>query len=209
MKYFIAFLVGAVSGAVTTYLYFNNKTEKIVDERVNNEMENFFKHQTETLSEDDVIELKEEDVVEEPEYSEIPDTTEKTSIVKMEEMIRTNYRDNDGIEEDEDDDDEYITDEEMEELMLGAEKRMADNPQIVTEEESQSMYVGYDNEEYIWYPKENFITDTMDNRLEEQDLLDILFKPIDWRKELKNKEKIIIRVPEEATNYTVWNHDKS
>ena len=103
MKYFIAFLVGAVSGAVTTYLYFNNKTEKIVDERVNNEMENFFKHQTETLSEDDVIELKEEDVVEEPEYSEIPDTTEKTSIVKMEEMIRTNYRDNDGIEEDEDD----------------------------------------------------------------------------------------------------------
>ena len=208
MKYFIAFLVGAVSGAVTTYLYFNNKTEKIVDERVNNEMENFFKHQAETLSEDDVIELKEEDIVEEPEYSEIPDTTEKTSIVKMEEMIRTNYRDNDGIEEDEDDDQEYITDEEMEELMLGAEKRMADNPQIVTEEESQSMYVGYDNEEYIWYPKENFITDTMDNRLEEQDLLDILFKPIDWRKELKDKEKIIVRVSSEATYYTVWNKSK-
>lgn len=208
MKYFIAFLVGAVSGAVTTYLYFNNKTEKIVDERVNNEMENFFKHQTETLSEDDVIELKEEEIVEEPEYSEIPDTTEKTSIVKMEEMIRTNYRDNDGIEEDEDDDEEYITDEEMEELMLGAEKRMADNPQIVTEEESQSMYVGYDNEEYIWYPKENFITDTMDNRLEEQDLLDILFKPIDWRKELKDKEKIIVRVSSEATYYTVWNKSK-
>ena len=208
MKYFIAFLVGAVSGAVTTYLYFNNKTEKIVDEKVNNEMENFFKHQTETLSEDDVIELKEEDIVEELEYSEIPDTTEKTSIVKMEEMIRTNYRDNDGIEEDEDDDDEYITDEEMEELMLGAEKRMADNPQIVTEEESQSMYVGYDAEEYIWYPKENFITDTMDNRLEEQDLLDILFKPIDWRKELKDKEKIIVRVSSEATYYTVWNKSK-
>lgn len=208
MKYFIAFLVGAVSGAVTTYLYFNNKTEKIVDERVNNEMENFFKHQTETLSEDDVIELKEEEIIEEPEYSEIPDTTEKTSIVKMEEIIRTNYRDNDGIEEDEDDDEEYITDEEMEELMLGAEKRMADNPQIVTEEESQSMYVGYDNEEYIWYPKENFITDTMDNRLEEQDLLDILFKPIDWRKELKDKEKIIVRVSSEATYYTVWNKSK-
>lgn len=208
MKYFIAFLVGAVSGAVTTYLYFNNKTEKIVDERVNNEMENFLKHQTETLSEDDVIELKEEEIVEEPEYSEIPDTTEKTSIVKMEEIIRTNYRDNDGIEEDEDDDEEYITDEEMEELMLGAEKRMADNPQIVTEEESQSMYVGYDNEEYIWYPKENFITDTMDNRLEEQDLLDILFKPIDWRKELKDKEKIIVRVSSEATYYTVWNKSK-
>lgn len=208
MKYFIAFLVGAVSGAVTTYLYFNNKTEKIVDERVNNEMENFFKHQTETLSEDDVIELKEEEIVEEPEYSEIPDTTEKTSIVKMEEIIRTNYRDNDGIEEDEDDDEEYITDEEMEELMLGAEKRIADNPQIVTEEESQSMYVGYDNEEYIWYPKENFITDTMDNRLEEQDLLDILFKPIDWRKELKDKEKIIVRVSSEATYYTVWNKSK-
>ena len=92
--------------------------------------------------------------------------------------------------------------------MLGAEKRMADNPQIVTEEESQSMYVGYDNEEYIWYPKENFITDILDNRLEEQDFLDIMFKPLDWRKELKKQEKIIVRVPSEATYYTVWNHDR-
>jgi hypothetical protein len=80
---------------------------------------------------------------------------------------------------------------------------------IITEEEQDTTLIGYDNEEYIWYPNENFITDAFDNRLEEQDLLDILFKPIDWRKELKNKEKIIIRVPEEATNYTVWNHDKS
>lgn len=211
MKYLLAFLLGAGAGVIGTYLYFNNKIEKIIDEKVNKEMEFFYEHQTQTLSKEDV-----EEVSEEEKESDKPETQEKTSIQIMESIIRTNYREpdkdtyngNDGIEEDEDDD-EYITDEEMEELMKESQKRMAQQPHIITEEEQDTTLIGYDNEEYIWYPKENFITDAFDNRLEEQDLLDILFKPIDWRKELKNKEKIIIRVPEEATNYTVWNHDKS
>ena len=215
MKYLLAFLTGAAAGVVGTYLYFNNKIEKIIDEKVNKEMTEFFERQTQTLSADDVEEVTEEEI-EEEKASDKPETQEKTSIQKMENIVHTNYREpdkekyngNDGIEEDDDEDEEYITDEEMEELMADAEKRMAENPQLVSEEESQSMYVGYDNEEYIWYPKENFITDTMDNRLEEQDLLDILFKPIDWRKELKNKEKIIVRVSSEATYYTVWNKEK-
>lgn len=216
MKYLLAFLLGAGAGVIGTYLYFNNKIENIIDEKVNKEMEFFYEHQTQTLSEDDVEEVSEEEIKEEKE-SDKPETQEKTSIQKMESIVRTNYREpdkdvdhgNDGIEEDEDDDEEYITDEEMEELMKESQKRMAQQPHIITEEEQDTTLIGYDNEEYIWYPKENFITDAFDNRLEEQDLLDILFKPIDWRKELKNKEKIIIRVPEEATNYTVWNHDKS
>ena len=214
MKYLLAFLTGAAAGVIGTYLYFNNKIENIIDEKVNEQMKKFFEHQEQTLSSEDVEEVTEAEI-EEEKASDKPETQEKTSIQKMENIIHTNYREpdkeyhgNDGIEEDEDDEEEYITDEEMEELMAGAEKRMTDNPQIVTEEESQSMYVGYDNEEYIWYPKENFITDTMDNRLEEQDLLDILFAPIDWRKELKDKEKIIVRVSSEATYYTVWNKSK-
>lgn len=216
MKYLLSFLLGAGAGVIGTYLYFNNKIENIIDEKVNKEMEFFYEHQTQTLSEDDVEEVSEEEIKEER-VSDKPETQEKTSIQKMESIVRTNYREpdkdtyngNDGIEEDEDDDEEYITDEEMEELMKESQKRMAQQPHIITEEEQDTTLIGYDNEEYIWYPKENFITDAFDNRLEEQDLLDILFKPIDWRKELKNKEKIIIRVPEEATNYTVWNHDKS
>lgn len=215
MKYLLAFLTGAAAGVVGTYLYFNNKIESIIDEKINKEMTEFYERQTQTLSADDVEEVTEEEI-EEEKASDKPETQEKTSIQKMENIIHTNYREpdkekyngNDGIEEDNDDEEEYITDEEMEELMADAERRMAENPQLVTEEESQSMYVGYDNVEYIWYPKENFITDTMDNRLEEQDLLDILFKPIDWRKELKNKEKIIVRVSSEATYYTVWNKEK-
>lgn len=214
MKHLLAFLLGAGAGVIGTYLYFNNKIENIIDEKINKEMEFFYEHQTQTLSEEDVEEVKEET---EEQTSDKPETQEKTSIQKMESIVRTNYRepdkdvdhDNDGIEEDEDDDEEYITDEEMEELMKESQKRMAQQPHIITEEEQDTTLIGYENEEYIWYPKENFITDAFDNRLEEQDLLDILFKPIDWRKELKNKEKIIIRVPEEATNYTVWNHDNS
>lgn len=212
MKYLLTFLLGAGAGVIGTYLYFNNKIEKIIDEKVNKEMNFFYEHQIQTLSEEDVEEVSEEEKV-----SDKPETQEKTSIQKMESIIRTNYREpdkdidhgNDGIEEDEDDDEEYITDEEMEELMKESQKRMAQQPHIITEEEQDTTLIGYDNEEYIWYPKENFITDAFDNRLEEQDLLDILFKPIDWRKELRNKDKIIIRVPEEATNYTVWNHDNS
>jgi hypothetical protein len=215
MKYLLTFLLGAGAGVIGTYLYFNNKIENIIDEKVNKEMEFFYEHQSQTLSSDDVEEVSEEEIKEKE--SDKPETQEKTSIQKMESIIRTNYREpdkdtdhgNDGYEEDDDEDEEYITDEEMEELMKESQKRMAQQPHIITEEEQDTTLIGYDNEEYIWYPKENFITDAFDNRLEEQDLLDILFKPIDWRKELKNKEKIIVRVPEEATNYTVWNHDNS
>lgn len=214
MKYLLTFLLGAGAGVIGTYLYFSNKIDNKVDEQVNKEMKFFYEHQTQTLSEEDVEEVKEET---EEKTSDKPETQEKTSIVKMEEDVHTNYRNpdnepyhgNDGFEEDEDDDEDELTDEEMEELMAIAQSRMAQQPHIITEEEQDTTLIGYDNEEYIWYPKENFITDAFDNRLEEQDLLDILFKPIEWRKELKNKEKIIIRVPEEATNYTVWNHDNS
>lgn len=218
MKYLISFLLGAGAGIAGTYLYFKNKmNEQIseqVDEQVNKEMKYFYDHQTQTMSAEDVEEVTEEDI-EKEKVSDKPETQEKTSIVRMEEDVRTNYRNpdkepyhgNDGIEEDDDDDEDELTDEEMEELMAIAQSRMAEQPQIVTEEEQSTMLIGYDNVEYIWYPKENFITDDMDKRLEEQDLLDVLFKPIDWRKELKNKEKIIVRVTSDATYYTVWNHD--
>ena len=216
MKYLLAFLLGAGTGVIGTYLYFKNKiNEQIneqVDEQVNKEMKYFYDHQTQTMSAEEVEEVTEEDI-EKEKVSDKPETQEKTSIIKMEETVHTSYRNpdkdketyhgNDGIEEDEDE----ITDEEMEELMAIAQSRMEEQPQIVTEEEQTTMLIGYDNVEYIWYPKENFITDDMDKRLEEQDLLDVLFKPIDWRKELKNKEKIIVRVTSDATYYTVWNHD--
>lgn len=214
MKYLISFLLGAGAGIAGTYLYFKGKVEAQVDEQVNKEMKYFYEHQTQTMSEEDVEVVEEEN--EEEKTSDRPETQEKSSIEKMDTNVRTNYREpakepyhgNDGIEEDDDDDDEEeLTDEEMEELMAIAQKRMEEQPQIVTEDEQATLLVGYDNVEYIWYPKENFITDDMDKRLEEQDLLDVLFKPIDWRKELKKKEKIIIRVSSDATYYTVWNHD--
>ena len=208
MKYLLTFLLGAGAGAIGTYLYFNNRMEKIIDEKVNKEMEKFFDHQAQTLSDDEVEVIEEEK--EEPKVSDKPETQEKSSIVKVEENVRTNYRNpdkepnhgNDGIEED-----EYITDEEMEELMDESRNRMAQLPHLITEEEQDTTLIGYDNEEYFWHEKGNIITDTYDHELEEKDLLDILFKPIDWRKEIKNKEKIIVRVPDEATNYTVWNED--
>lgn len=215
MKYLLTFLLGAGAGVIGTYLYFSNRIDKKVDEQVNKEMKYFYDHQTQTLSDEEVEEVSEEEIKEEKE-SDKPETQEKTSIVKLDSDVRTNYREpnkepdhgNDGFEEDDDDDEDYITDEELEELMKDSQKRMSEQPQIVTEDESTSMFVGYDNVEYVWYPKENFITDILDNRLEEQDFLDIMFKPLDWRKELKKQEKIIVRVPSEATYYTVWNHDR-
>jgi phage terminase small subunit len=104
MKHLLAFLLGAGAGVIGTYLYFNNKIENIIDEKVNKEMEFFYEHQTQTLSEDDVEEVKEEEIKEKE--SDKPETQEKTSIQKMESVIRTNYREpdkdtdhgNDGIE---------------------------------------------------------------------------------------------------------------
>ena len=213
MKFLLGLLMGAGAGVVGTYLYFNKRMETIIDEKVNKEMKEFFEHQTQTMSAEDVEVVTEEEI-EEEKVSDKPETQEKSSIVKMEEDVRTNYRSpdketyhgNDGIEEDEEDDDEYITDEEMEELMEESRNRMAEQPRIIEEDD---MLIGYEEVEYFWHPKGNIITDGFDHELEEKDFLDILFKPIDWRKELKNKNKIIIMVPEEATNYTVWNEDIS
>lgn len=205
MKPLIIFLAGAAVGTLATYLYFSNKIEKIVKDTVNEEIEEFFKRQEQVLKPEDVEELSDEAKVEEPKVSDTPDTTEKTSIIKMEEIIRTNYRDNDGIEEDEDDEEDYITDEEMKELLEISRQRMSEEPHLITEEESNTTCIGYDNEEYIWYPDGDIVTDALDNKLEDDP--GYLFKPIDWKKELKDKEKIIIRVPEEATNYTIWNNN--
>lgn len=215
MKYLLALLIGAGAGVIGTYLYFNNKVETMVEKKVNEEMAKFFDSQAKTMSADDVEEVEEEKT-EEVKVSDRPETQEKTSIQKMDNDIRTNYRNpdkeeyhgNDGIEEDEDfEDEEYITDEEVEELMAEAQSRMEQQPHIITEEEQDTTLIGYDNEEYFWHPKGNIICDKFDHELEEKDLLDILFEPIDWKKELKDKQKIIIRVPSEATNYTVWNED--
>ena len=59
MKYLLAFLTGAAAGVVGTYLYFNNKIESIIDEKVNEQMKNFFEHQEQTLSSEDVEEVTE------------------------------------------------------------------------------------------------------------------------------------------------------
>ena len=207
MKYLLAFIIGAGAGVVGTYLYFNNKIEKIIDKKVNDEMTKFFNNQTQTLPEEEVEEVTEEEK-ENTQYSDKPETEEKTSIVKPEEDVHTSYRKPTKEDSEEEDEKEYITDEEMKELMAAAEERMSQNPQRIDEEELGSIPV-YDDVEYICHPKGDIVADAIDKPLEEQDLLDILFKPIDWRKELKDKEKIFIRVPSEVTDYTIWNSDLS
>ena len=208
MKYLLAFITGAAAGALGVYLYFSNKIDNKIKEEVNQQIDDFFRRQVEVMPDEDVEEVTEEKE-EEPIVTDVPDTTEKTSIIKMEEDVRTAYRkDNDGIEEPEDyEDEEYITDEEMKTLLETSRQRMEEEPHLITEEELNTTMIGYDNEEYIWYPDTNIITDALDNKLDEKDFLDMMFTPIDWRKELKDKDKIRVRVPEEATNYTVWNHD--
>lgn len=202
MKYIISFLAGTAVGVVATYLYFNNKIENIVEEKVSSEMEKFFKRQTEMVV-PDVIESPDD----EPKVSDVPETGEKSSIIEMKEIIKTNYtkperNDNDGIEEDDDDeDDEYITDEEMEELMEKSRNRMSETPHIITEEERDTC-IGYDHSEYIWYPEGNIITDVLDRPVEEPD---DLFAPVNWREELKDKEEITIRNAHEATDYIIYN----
>lgn len=213
MKFLLGFLLGAGAGIAGTYLYFKGKIEAQVDEQVNKEMNYFYEHQTQTMSADDVEEVTEEDI-EKEKVSDKPETQEKTSIVKLEEDVHTNYRSpdketyhgNDGIEEDddEDDDEEYITDEELEELMNESRNRMAEQPHIISEDD---MLIGYDEVEYFWYEKGGIITDAFDHDVEEKEFLDNILKPVDWRKELKGKTKIIVMVPEDATNYTIWNQD--
>lgn len=199
MKYLLSFLAGAVVGSIATYLYFNNKIEKKVEETVNEEMERFFVRQEQMMSAPEVEKVKTE--VEEPKVTDIPDTTEKTSIIKMEQIIRTNYRDNDGIEEDEDEDDEYITDEEMAILLEESRQRMSESPHIISEQE-RDLCVGYDHVEYTWFPESDLITDVYDNKVDD---ISWMFEGIDWRKELKDKTEITIRDPGEATDYTIFN----
>lgn len=196
MKYFIAFLTGATAGAIATYLYFNKKINEIVRNTVNEEMEKFLARQEDILPKvdaEEVTENTEKEVVDDK-----PNTADKTSIVKMEEIVHTNYRDDD----DDEIDDDYISDEEVEELMETSRKRMSEGPHIVTEAEHDQL-VGYDCTEYTWYPDDNTIKDIFDNLIDDD--IDWMFVPIDWRKELKDKESIIIRVPSEATDFVLYN----
>lgn len=200
MKYLIAFLAGAGAGVIGTYLYFRNRIDTIVKETVNEEMERFFVRQEKMMSPPDVEEISKEEEEKEV-VSDKPETNEKTSIVEMENIIRTNYRCNDGDEED-DDDEEYISDEEMAVLIKTSQERMSEAPRIISEDEHTTTCIGYDCEEYIWYEEENFVTDSLDNRVEEPDSI---FCVADWREQLKGKESIIIRVPGEATDYVIYN----
>lgn len=196
MKYFIAFLAGAAAGAIGSYLYFRNKVDEAVKDEVTAEMEKFFERQEQMIS---APEETEEEKKDEPVVTDIPDTTEKTSIIKMEEIIHTNYRD---VEEEEDDED-YISDEEVEELLEASRKRMEEGPHLIDSE--NDTLVGYDLVEYTWYPDGDILTDAFDNVIDDPSWL---FAPVEWKKELADKESITIRVPEEATDFTIWNDAK-
>lgn len=199
MKYLIAFLAGAATGVLATYLYFNNK----IDNKINEKMQEFIDVQKAAKAPEKVEPQEVEE--DEPLVSPIPDTTEKTSIVEMENIIRTEYRkDNDGIEEKEDDDEEYITDEEMNKLILTSQQRMSEKPHVITEEERE-LCRGYDWVEFNWYPEENLLVEvTHDEPIEEPE---IYFGAVDWRNILKDKPEITIRDSHEATDYTIYNND--
>ena len=204
MKYLLAFLAGAGAGVVGTYLYFRNRIDTIVKDTVNEEMERFFTRQEQMMSAPEVEEVT-PDEEEKEIVTDIPDTTEKTSIVKMEEIVRTQYRkDNDGIEEDEDFDDEEddISDEEIAEMIGGQRKRMEEGTRYITEQEHDTTCIGYDHAEFTYYPDGNILTDAQDNAVE---FPEVYFENLNWREEIKDKEFIIIRNPEEASDYTIWN----
>jgi hypothetical protein len=202
MKYLIAFLTGAAAGVVGTYLYFSNKIETQVAETVNAEMEKFFKRQENLEVPNDVEPESEEDV----KVSDIPETGEKTSIVEMTEIIRTNYRptDNDGIEEDDDEEDEdYISDEELATLLETSQKRMSESPHLITEDERDTCR-GYDAEEYTWFPEGDILTDSLDRQVDD---ITWYVAPVEWKKELADKPSIVIRIPADATDITIYNNN--
>ena len=118
MKYLLAFLAGAGAGVVGTYLYFTNRIDTIVKDTVNEEMERFFTRQEQMMSAPEVEEVTPDEEEEKEIVTDVPDTTEKTSIVKMEEIVRTNYRNN-GIEDEDFDDEDEISDEEALAIILG------------------------------------------------------------------------------------------
>lgn len=201
MKYLIAFLAGATAGAVATYLYFSNKIESQVADTVNAEMEKFFKRQ-ENLEVPNDVEPGSEDT---EKVSDIPETGEKTSIVEMTEIIRTNYRpdDNDGIEDDEEEDEDYISDEELATLLETSQKRMSESPHLITEEERDTCR-GYDAEEYTWFPDGDILTDSLDRQVDD---ITWYVAPVEWKKELADKPSIVIRIPSDATDITIYNNN--
>ena len=204
MKYLIAFLAGAAAGVVGTYLYFSNKIETQVAETVNAEMEKFFKRQEGLEVPNDVE--PESDSEEDVKVSDIPETGEKTSIVEMTEIIRTNYRptDNDGIEEDDDEEDEdYISDEDLATLLETSQKRMSENPHLITEDERDTCR-GYDSEEYTWFPEGDILTDSLDRQVDD---ITWYVAPVEWKKELADKPSIVIRIPADATDITIYNNN--
>lgn len=199
MKYLITFLAGAASGVLATYLYFNKK----INNKVNEQMEEFIERQN-SMKAPDVIEA-EEVKEEEPKVSSVPDTTEKSSIVEMENIIRTEYRkDNDGNEEKEDDEEEYITDEEMAQLIQTSQERMATGPHVISEEERE-LCRGYDWVEFTWYPESDLLVQAEHDEAIENP--EIYFGDVDWRNALKGKDAITIRDSHEATDYTIYNSD--
>jgi hypothetical protein len=201
MKYLIAFLAGAAAGVAGTYLYFSNKIETQVAETVNSEMEKFFKRQEGLEVPNDVEPESEEDV----KVSDIPETGEKTSIVEMTEIIRTNYRptDNDGIEDDDEEDEDYISDEELATLLETSQKRMSEGPHLITEDERDTCR-GYDAEEYTWFPEGDILTDSLDRQVDD---ITWYVAPVEWKKELADKPSIVIRIPADATDITIYNND--
>lgn len=198
MKHIIVFLAGAAVGAVATYLYFNKK----INNKVNEQMEEFIERQN-SMKAPEEIEAEEVKEDEEPKVSSVPDTTEKSSIVEMDNIIRTEYRkDNDGNEEREDDDEEYITDEEMAKLIQTSQERMATGPHIISEEERE-LCRGYDWVEFTWYPESDLLVQAeQDEAIENPE---IYFGEVDWRNALKGKDAITIRDSHEATDYTIYN----
>ena len=203
MKSLAIFLAGAAAGALATYLYFYNKVDKIVQETVKEEMERFLIRQEQMMSEHIYGDVEKQE--EEPEeiVSDTPDTTEKTSIVELETTTRTKYRDNDGIEEDEEDDEEYITDEEMSQLIETSQQRMSEKPRIISEEE-RDLCRGYDWIEFTWYPENNILVDVYGQTVED---VEAIIGPIDWRNALKDVAEITIRDFHDATDYTFYNDD--
>lgn len=203
MKSLAIFLAGAAAGALATYLYFYNKIDKLVEETVKEEMERFLIRQEQMMSSHIYGEVEEEkEEVEEEIVSDTPDTTEKTSIVELETTTRTKYRDNDGIEEDEDDE-EYITDEDMSQLIEISQQRMSEKPRIISEEE-RDLCGGYDWIEFTWYPENNILVDVYGQTVED---VEAIIGPIDWRNALKDVAEITIRDFHDATDYTFYNDD--
>ena len=200
MKYILTFVGGAAAGALGVYLYFKKK----MDSEINKQMTEFFERQN-AMTAPDKIENVEVEVMEE-QKSDIPDTTEKSSIVELTSNVRTPYhkRDNDGIEENKDKDEDYITDEEMAVLIETSQERMQHGPHVISEEERETCR-GYDWKEFTWYPESDLLVEEEhDEQIKEPHLY---FGDVEWRELLKDKQAITIRDNSMATDYTIYNNE--